>query len=367
MENKDEDLLNDEKKLAILKKWEQSTDSPPSISELIKFAFPEIVDERMLDGRSIYGRAIKELLVKSGAKKNVKVEYKPKGDIELSEDFKVYVINNCRTMKSVEMARVLFNNPRLSPASQESRSISNFYKTLNQVVINSDDYPEEDYKGPNTVDRVVARIKKYVDDAKIWDFRKLTPTQKKNCDALMGYLSLYRFKYQIDSYEKPSDKKLFESSFIKYSYDKNDLTQENCDQYILLCSEIVTDSHIQETINMLQSEQDRVLNDEGKISMAVVEAVKTARQEHNDCVKRQQTLYKSLTQERSDKLSEEIKDKASLLNLVNLWKNESTRREMIALANERKKKLGEEIDRLESMDDLKAKIIGISRNEILEN
>ena len=208
-------------------------------------------------------------------------------------------------------------------------------------------------------------IKRYVEEAKNWDSKKLQPNQKKQVEALMNYLCSFRFKYQIDSYEQKGDKELFESSFVKYTYDKNDLSQENCDQYVLLCSEVVILSSIQKTINMLQAEQYRCLQEDGKISMMVVEAIKTARQEHNECVKRQQDLYKSLTQERSDKLSDEIKDKQSLLNLINAWKNQESRQRMLKLAGEKKDKLRKEMHELETLDEMKMKILGISIDEAL--
>lgn len=355
--------LSSEQQLLILKAWERNP-IPPSISELVKACWADLPIEQC-DARSKYGRVIKEFIVSKKLNDGI-TEQKSKNK-ELSNDFKQYIINNCSTMKPIEMARVLYNNPSLSPASAESREISAYCKTINPNILYGGEVPENDYKPPTTMDRLVARVRKYVKEAEGWDFRKLTPRQKKQCEALMGYLHTFRFKHQIDTYEQINSKVLFESSFLKYTYDKDDLTQEEIDQYILLCSEIVMMTNIQQTIDMLQREQDRAIDEDGKISLALVEAIKTAREEHNSCTKRQQSLYKALTQERSKKLSEEIKDKASLLNLVNLWKQEESRLQMIKMANERKQKLNEEIDRLESMDDLRARIIGISKNEILEN
>ncbi len=352
-------VLTTAQKTLISNRWKNDAKTPPSIQELLDIAFPK----QNLDGRSKEATAVKEFLVSCGI--NSEPSYKPKRNFELSIEHKEYLKNNYSTMRPIEMARALFGN-NISPGSSEVKEISGFLRTLDKKPMYGEEI-ESSYSPPRSLDRLVSRLKKYIDEVKGWDNKNLTPTQKKQSESLIGYLASYRFKHQIDSYESQVDKELFESSFIKYCYDKNDLSQENCDQYILLCSEVIILAHIQETINMLQREQNRVLEEEGKISMAVVEAIKTARQEHNDCIKRQQALYKSLTQERSDKLSEEIKDKASLLNLVNLWKNEASRKEMIKIANDRKDKLKGEIERMETMEDLKIKIIGISRNEILEN
>ena len=363
IKKEDDIVLTELQKKIILDRWSDESKNPPSIQDLLKLAFPNL----NLDGRSKQAMLIKEVLPNPfESDKKLSVKTGQNKNIELNEEHKEYIRNNCSNMKPMEIARVLFGT-RLAPASLEARKVIEFYKTLNTSIITKDEVVESLYTPPANIERVVTRIKKYIKETEDWDTKKLTPRQKKQSESLFGYLHSFRFKYQMDTYEDPSYKELFESSFIKYCYDKDDLTQENIDQYILLCSEIVNLSEIQKTISLLQSEQDRSLAEEGKMSMTVVEAIKTATQQRNECVKKQQDLYKSLTQERSDKLSEEIKDKASLLNLVNLWKNEETRKQMIAIANERKKKLGDEIDRLESMDDLRVRLVGISRNEILEN
>ena len=55
----------------------------------------------------------------------------------------------------------------------------------------------------------------------------------------------FRFNHQINNYETQNDRDLFESSFIRYTYDKPDLTQEEVDQYIVLSSEVVISANIQ--------------------------------------------------------------------------------------------------------------------------
>lgn len=354
--------LSSEQQLVILKAWE-SNPIPPSISELVKLCWPELPIEQC-DARSKNGRAIKEFIVLKKLNETI-TDQKPKNK-ELSDDFKQYIINNCSTMKPIEMARVLYNNPSLSPASAESREISAYCRTINPSILYGGEIPENDYKPPTTIDRLVARVRKYIKETESWDYRKLTPRQKKQCDALMGYLHAFRFKHQIDSYADPNSKVLFESSFLKYTYDKDDLTQEEIDQYILLCAEIVMLTNIQQTIDMLQREQDRTLEEEGKLSMSLIEAIKTAREEHNSCTKRQQSLYKALTQERSKKLSEEIKDKASLLTFFQAWKNYESRQKILKLREEQKSNLRKEIHEIENMDEMKQRVLGLSVDEIID-
>ena len=58
---------------------------------------------------------------------------------------------------------------------------------------------------------------------------KVTTSQKKCINALTGYLHSYRFIHQISSLSSETDKTLFESSFVRYTNDKSDLTQEEVD------------------------------------------------------------------------------------------------------------------------------------------
>jgi len=353
--------LSNNQQILILKEWNSRSENPPSIPELIKLVFP---NEPELDARSRQGRIIRNFL----GEKGIKVELSkihPRGLLELTPEQKEYINNNCGTMKSYEMAKVLFNNSQLLQTSTESRSIYAYVQTLDRVIFDKpEEAPAQDYNPPKTMDRICARINKYIRGANL-DFKKLSPKQKKQGETLITYLHSYRFAHQMNIFNTENERLLFESSFIKYTYDKTDLSEEDLDQYILLCTEIVSDSNIQKTISLLQDEQNRVLEESGKMSMTLVDAIKVARDDRNACVKKQQSLYESLTEERSKRLKDEIKDKASLLNLVNLWRNEESRREMIKLAEERKAKLKEEIQRLSTMDDLKCRIVGIGENEIL--
>jgi len=74
----------------------------------------------------------------------------------------------------------------------------------------------------------------------------------------------------------------------------------------------------------------------------------------------------SLKTKRSDRLKSQIKENASVLNLVQVWKEEESREKLIKLANLRKKQVNKEIDHLSAMDEIKCKIMGLSRGETLD-
>ena len=64
-------------------------------------------------------------------------------------------------------------------------------------------------------------------------------------------------------------------------------------------------------------------------------------------------------------MSKVLQESASILNLVELWKDEESRTKMIKIAEIRKKNISAEIERLSSMEDIKSRIMGISEEEVL--
>tara|TARA_R110000751_G_scaffold171517_4_gene277975 strand:- start:7074 stop:8177 length:1104 start_codon:yes stop_codon:yes gene_type:complete len=319
------------------------------------------------DGRSKEGRAVKAFLSEidlSGVPSNkYQKVYKP----ELLGEHKEFIRNNRGTMKYVEMSRILFSNEKLASLSAETRMITEYCKSLEgESFETSEEEGSYEYKSPKHRDRVLSRINRFILDSGI-DKDKVTPRQKKDIDMLMGYLHTFRFGHQMTNYNNGTERELFESSFVRYTYNKPDLTQEEVDQYIVLSGEVVIASNIQRRVGRLQNLLDETaLDNEGRrISMSLVEAISTAQNEYNSCVNRQHKLLSDLKQKRSDRLSKQVNDNASILNLVETWKDDESRKELIKMAELRKKTIKDEIIKLSTMDDVKARIFGISTEEAL--
>jgi hypothetical protein len=356
-------ILTDEQQLKLLKEWNDRPSNPPSLAELVKIAF----DRDDVDGRSKEGKAVKQFLASRQIKPKKSHEYEAKGLIELNNEQKEYISNNCHTMTGLEMTKILFKNEALTNLSQETRSVLEHMKNIpTNIKFNNAENEAAasgEYKPPRSEERMIAKINKYVLDGV--DKNKLTHKHKKEINSLIGYMNTHRFIHQMNIYDNEGDRELFESSFVRYTYDKSDLSQEEVDQYIVLCTEVVISSNIQQTINVLQNQIELSMQEDGKIPMALVEASSTARKEYNDCVNRQQKLNNDLKVKRSDKLSKQVKETASIINLVQMWKEEESRMKLIKMAEMRKKSLEKEVHRLSSMEEIKCKILGISTDEIL--
>jgi hypothetical protein len=356
--------LSQEQKDLIIKTWNDRKDNPPSLQELTQIVFPDIPN---IDGRSKYGKAVKNFLASRELKVKTKSEYTPKDRIDFTQEQKDYITNNASSMSAVDLARDLFNNYGLNNLSIEARSIQEYLDSLpKQIQSNTSDREDDqgDYKPPKNLERALVRVNKYVLNG--IDKDKLTAKQKKDLTSLISYLHTYRFLHQISTYVTSQDRELFESSFIRYAYDKSDLTQEEVDQYIILATEVVISSNIQRTIQTLQEQIDIEMSSGNRIPMPLIEAVTSARTEYNQCVTRQQKLLNDLKVKRSERLSNLVKENASILNLVQMWKDEDTRKEMIKMADMRREILKGEVGRLSSMDDVKARIFGLTEEEVLD-
>jgi len=359
-------LLNDEQKMAVLKLWNEN-EEPPSLIDLIKQAYPD----QNYDGRSKHGKAVSKFLKERSLNARKAHEYKKKEVPELTEDQKSYIANHCALMKPLEIARAIFGNKELTNLNNEVNLVRDHIKTLDPRITHIIAENEESasdgtgYKPPKSVNAAIQRINKYVPTG--YNKDKLTPAQRKCAEVLLGYLHTFRYSHQINTYTSEQDQNLFESSFVRYTHDKPDLTQEEVDQYIVLATEVVISSNIQANIVRLQELLDDNADDtEGRrISMSLVESISSARTEYNQCVNRQQKLLNDLKIKRSERISKQVKENASILNLVEAWKEEESRMKMIKLANMRKQIVEKEIENLSSMDELKSRIFGLSKDEAL--
>ncbi len=338
------------------------------LAELTQKAFnnPE------LDGRSEEGRAIKDWLARRNL--TAKTAGSPKGNpIVLTDDQKKYIENNAQSTSALSMARTLFNNPKICPLNNEFEAVNDYVKSLGiNVQKPVSQLAEAQYVAPKSIARLIPRVNKYVtrdfaEDKVFFNADKLKPEQEKALKALLGYMNVYRFGYEINKFNKEMDREIFESSFIRYAYDKPDLLEEEVDQYISLCSEIVSAAQIDRHIADLDDQYDEFKeSDDGekkKLSLTFVEMIDKARAKKKDAQERIDKGFKTLTATRADRIKKRQQANATILNLVEAWRNEKKRKEMLELAKFEKNKERREVDRIETLDDVSALIAGISKEE----
>lgn len=344
----------------------------PSVMELTRLAFPNL---DKVDGRTKEGIAVKVFLVERGLKANTKSVYVPVAKVELTDPQKEFIENNRANMTAVEMARILFNNQLLTNLNVETRTIAEHLRSQQTetdpaaAINNAHEVPMEDYRPPKTISGALQRVDKYVFNHGI-DKDQMTAQQKAGLEALLGYLNTFRFINQINLYETQTARDLFESSFIRYTYDKPDLTEEEVDQFINVSHDNVAMAATQTRVETLSQLLDNgasqsSADDRVRISMGLVESIGALNTELNQIAKRQQALLGDLKQKRSDRIAQLRSANASILNLVQLWKEEKTRKKLIHLAEARKQMLEKATNELSGMEEIKARILGLDVNEVL--
>ena len=202
--------LNTDQELAILEECNKRGDDPPYVKELIALVFPDVPEE-MKDGRSKYGRAVKKFLAEKSLEAKVTNKYYPKEKVELNEDQKEFISNNCSAMKPMDMARLIFEDDKISALDLRYKVVAEFINALpNQIKYSdsNDDVPVEGgYAPPKSESRAIVRVNKYVHNG--IDKDKVTPKIKKNMSTLIAYMHTFRFLHQISTYSVETDRELY--------------------------------------------------------------------------------------------------------------------------------------------------------------
>ena len=99
--------------------------------------------------------------------------------------------------------------------------------------------------------------------------------------------------------------------------------------------------------------------------MSLVEAIGKASTEYDQCKDREKKLLDSLKQKRSDRMSKQIKDNESINTLVQDWRNEEYRLKMLKLGELEQQAIAKEFDKMMTMEDVKLRLMGINKEEIV--
>jgi N-methylhydantoinase B/oxoprolinase/acetone carboxylase alpha subunit len=78
-----------------------------------------------------------------------------------------------------------------------------------------------------------------------------------------------------------------------------------------------------------------------------------------------ESLIQKLQGDRSKRISSMHKQNASILSLVQLFQDEEERKVMIKIAQLQKKAAKKEAENIESMPDWKARVLGVSKEDII--
>ncbi len=356
-------ILTDEQKAKILSIVNANPNNPPSLKDLTDVIFPG----RNLDGRSFEGKAIKNYLATLSIKPRSTIDPKYSTGVELTEEHKLYIRNNALITSIQEMAQALFPDKKnISKISLEYKAIAELLSSENARVFNPESetatVPSTKRLIPKTLDQAARRVNDYVlNGIDIKNLKKDTKTQHY-LQGLINYCHTPRYGLLLATLADGTDIELFESSFIRYVWNKPDLMEEEVDTYINLCCDIVNYTKMQREVDNLVELRDKCLDDsEGKrLSMAVVAQMGELYKEMDNNQKRQNAALKSLNGTRNDRLDGK-RESASFLSSVEAWRDQARRERLVAIAERRKELIKKEVERLDTLDAFIGEIYGLNR------
>jgi hypothetical protein len=193
---------------------------------------------------------------------------------------------------------------------------------------------------------------------------ELKVVEKKSIESIFKFLRSPRFTQIISNYGKQEDQDLFEAEFIRATWDKPDLSADEINLYVNVCVDYINLKNISahmEKLNRMFDEAD----EQQELTVRLSELLKTKSEEYNQCEKRQESLIQRLAGDRAKRISQRQDKNASILSLVESFQNEEERKLMIKMAEMQKQAIKEEADHLESMNEWKSRILGISKNDVI--
>lgn len=363
-ESKKEIVLDDEQKDIILHAWNE--DKIDSLKEITQRVFGSDYD-----GRTNEAKAIKAFLATRECKTRATNNPVSKTEkIILTDDQKEFIRNHSLQLSPLEITQSLFSNPQITPLSAEARSVRNFMQnelppTSLKVKVSSD-FREvtKEYKPPRNVPDAIRRINAYVFEK--LDPEKLNPRQKHNTNALMHYLNVHRFQMIMNEFADERDQELMESSMIRWLYDKGDLSEEEVDLYINWGLDMVHHIQMNRELQQLKVVRDQSLDDKGTPPKALVDQMNKLLEALDSNQKRQKAAQNDLSGKRRDRVESSGKNNQSVVQLIEGFKDHAKRKLIEQFAESRKKVVGNEIDRLTTMDDLKFELFGCTKEELLQ-
>lgn len=363
-EKKDPIVLTEEQKAVVEKNWHLDL---RTLTQLV-FNNPSITL------RHIESRAVKEHLATLG-KEVVEQQTEGKEALisELTEEHQVYIRANYLDSTPLEMARILFNNKVLLPSAREALMVQAYCRKIDPNYRRDDDMVDDiDYQPPKSIIALASRINKYGvasqgDGPSLFANGQFTGLQRKQLEALLSYMRLPIFRVEANTFIKKIDREVFESTFIGTCWDKPDLPHEHVLQFIQLASLTVKYKQTDRVVQKLDERLSATLEDPlGRLNMAEVETLNAVREKTTAISKQISALIKTLTGERAKQLNEKIAGAGSMHPLVQAWKQKETRDKIIAMVKRTKQDpLKQEIERLSTMDALKAEIWGINPETIV--
>ena len=348
--------LTEEQKAAIISCYKRTTD----LNEIVQ----EVFKDTSIDGRSKQGRLVRAYMIQANLTFKTSKKLKQEG-VEFTKEQKEFIVAQATSgLSSLRIAEILYPDIEVKPLSIQQRAV---FAHINEI--NPDYSPSQDsnvglgsYVGPKSTSRIIKKINDATGSELIED--KINRQHKICVDRLGINLNNSRFLVIVNNYTSKENRELFEQEFVRLTWDKPDLTSDELNLYMNVCKEIINLETISKHLNKLNDMFD-VANDQEEMSVRLSEIIKAKSSEYHQCEGRIEALTKKLQGDRSERMKNKHKENASLLALVQYFQDEEERANMVKIAEMQKKLVREEAHKMEGMDAWKARILGISQEDVI--
>jgi hypothetical protein len=320
-------------------------------------------DNDDLDGRTKEGRAVRKFLIENDIKFNTQFKGKQE-PIKFSKEQKEFIIQQAEDgLSSLEIAKLLFPDKRVNPLSLEQRGVLEIIRDVNPDIMPSKDGGAlNSYIAPKAASRIVKKINEAT--GQNFDESKLNRQYQICVERLGIHLNNSRFLKIMNNYLDISDRELFEQEFVRLTWDKPDLTADEINLYLNVCKEIINLEVVSAHLNKLNDMFD-VADDQTEMSVRLAEIIKAKSSEYHQCESRIENLTKKLQGDRSERMKNKSKSNASILSIVQMFQEKEERDNMVRIAEMQKETVKKEAERLEGMAEWKARILGISQDDVI--
>lgn len=355
-------VLDQQEEQAIISGWNSGM---LDLKKLIEHVWPG----QGFDGRSYQGRELKRFLATRNHAPRTSGEYVKKSEdplFQLKEHEKEFIKNHASEMNWNPIAKRLWGDD-IAIGDLRMKLCKEHFESLPPELLNPKYVMEtKDYTPPKNILQVVARLRDY--RIVNWDIEKLNSREKEQIKCLIKYAHTYRFVSEMNTLVKKDERQFCESNFIKWTFDKTGLDEEYVDMYINLCLSMLDTRRMRDELTKLIEIRDdelesSIASGKATVNMALIEGINTLRSEISSREEKQEKTINKLTGDRAKKMENSNTSNASLASLVELWKEKDKRDKIIKLAEERKKKLHDEMDRLGSLDALKFEAFGFGKED----
>jgi len=329
--------------------------------DLIKIT-RDVFNDETLKGSSKEGKAVRDHLLKKGLKYTT-TRHKRGTPIDLTDEHEKIIEEKAEQgISSYGIARLLFPDKEVKKLGMEQRAVMAHLKSINPDFGGPKKGVMTSYSPPNAISRVVAKINQSTGE-KI-DSDKLPRRLKQCVDKLQIRLSNSRFVTIINNYEDQAKKELFEQEFIRLTWDKPDLTADEINLYMNVCKEYIHMEIISKHLEKLNQEFEEIEN-QTDMTMRLSELIKTKSDEYHKCESRISSLTSTLQGKRGERIKKQHQDNASILSIVQMWQDEKERQNMLRIAQIQREAIKEEAHRLETMDMMMARVLGVEQDDLI--